>query len=113
MYTVYFRWSKLLIFQVVGYKLTGAISSYATSTDVVLTITKVRMVKHSIQLCIYIFSVGTSTAQKRAKEGHSRGKKMEIVATFVEATKLPRVRVLFLCLELVYAQSIIIDEGGE
>ena len=27
--------------QVVGYKLTGVVSSYATSTDVVLTITKV------------------------------------------------------------------------
>ena len=33
----------MLLLQVVGYKLTGVVDTYATSTDVVLTITKVKM----------------------------------------------------------------------
>ena len=35
----------------VGYKLTGVVNSYATSTDVVLTITKVHMYFDNAVLC--------------------------------------------------------------
>ena len=40
-----------LCVQVVGYRLTGVVNSYATSTDVVLTITKV----HTCTMYMYMY----------------------------------------------------------
>lgn len=39
----------MLLPEVIGYKITGKLNQYATSTDLVLTITKVRTLKYFIK----------------------------------------------------------------